>query len=145
MHGRGVFALQPIAEGEIVIQYVGEIISWDEAQDRHPQNPDDPNHTFYFQRDDGCVIDAGHHGNSARWINHSCEPNCSSEETEAGEVYIYALRNIAAGEEITYDYGLTLDERYTPRLKAEYACHCGSARCRGTMLAPKRRLRALPR
>ncbi|MFM8576416.1 MAG: SET domain-containing protein, partial [Limnohabitans sp.] len=48
VHGKGVFALQDIAEGETIIEYVGEVISWEEAQDRHPHDPNDPNHTFYF-------------------------------------------------------------------------------------------------
>ena len=56
VHGRGVFALQDIAEGETVIEYVGEVISWDEAMDRHPHDPADPNHTFYFSLEDGTVI-----------------------------------------------------------------------------------------
>jgi SET domain-containing protein len=137
VHGKGVFALQDIAEGETIIEYVGEIISWDEAQDRHPHDPQDPNHTFYFSLEDGRVIDALHGGNSARWINHSCDGNCEADEVD-GRVFIKALRNIAAGEELNYDYGLVLEERYTPKLKAEYPCWCGSANCRGTLLAPKR-------
>ena len=66
VHGKGVFALQDIPEGETLIEYVGEIISWKEAQRRHPWNPDDPNHTFYFHVDDGRVIDAAHGGNASR-------------------------------------------------------------------------------
>ena len=53
-------------------------------------------------------------------------------------MFILALRDIAAGEELVYNYGLSLDERYTPTLKKQFACHCGSANCRGTMLSPKR-------
>jgi SET domain-containing protein len=79
-------------------------------------------------------------GNSSRWINHSCDPNCEADEEE-GRVFIKALRNIKAGEELNYDYGLIIDERYTPKLKAEYPCWCGAADCRGTLLAPKRRSR----
>jgi SET domain-containing protein len=137
VHGKGVFALAPIAEGERIIEYVGEIISWKEAQRRHPHNPDDPNHTFYFHVDDKRVIDAAVGGNSARWINHSCEPNCEADEQD-GRVFIKALRDIRPGEELSYDYGLIIDERYTPKLKAEYPCWCGSKYCRGTLLAPKR-------
>jgi SET domain-containing protein len=72
VHGKGVFAAQDIAEGETIIEYVGEVIDWQEAQDRHPHDPSQPNHTFYFQVDDERVIDATHKGNSSRWINHSC-------------------------------------------------------------------------
>ncbi len=137
VHGKGVFAVQDIAEGETIMEYVGEVISWDEAQERHPHDPTDPNHTFYFSLEDGNVIDALYGGNSSRWINHSCDGNCEADEVE-GRVYIKALRNIAAGEELNYDYGLIIDERYTPKLKAEYPCWCGAPTCRGTLLAPKR-------
>ena len=137
VHGKGVFAVQDIAEGETLIEYVGEIISWQEAQARHPHDPTQPNHTFYFSLQDGNVIDALHGGNSSRWINHSCAGNCEADEVD-GRVFIKALRNIPAGEELNYDYGLIIDERYTPKLKAEYPCWCGASTCRGTLLAPKR-------
>ena len=138
VHGKGVFALQDIAEGETLIEYVGEVISWDEAQDRHPHDPNDPNHTFYFHVNEDRVIDALHGGNSSRWINHSCNPNCEADE-DNDRIFIKAIRNIAAGEELNYDYGLIIDEPYTKKLKAEYPCWCGSANCRGTLLSPKER------
>lgn len=137
VHGKGVFAVQDIAEGETLIEYVGEIISWPEAQARHPHDPANPNHTFYFHVDEDHVIDALVGGNSSRWINHACDPNCEAEE-QNGRIFIKALRNIAAGDELNYDYGLMIDERYTPKLKADYPCWCGSVQCRGTLLAPKR-------
>jgi SET domain-containing protein len=137
VHGKGVFALVDIAEGETIIEYVGEVISWPEAQRRHPHNPEDPNHTFYFHIDEDHVIDALFGGNSSRWINHSCDANCEADEQE-GRIFIKARRNITAGEELNYDYGLIIDERYTPKLKAEYPCWCGTKKCRGTLLAPKR-------
>lgn len=134
VHGKGVFALTPISKGEKIIEYKGEIITWEEADERHPHDPTDPFHTFFFQLEDGLlVIDGGVQGNSARWINHSCGPNAKTEE-ENGRVYIYALRNIKPGEEITYDYHLVLDEKLTDELKASYACRCGSKKCRKTML-----------
>ena len=137
VHGTGVFAVQDLAAGETLIEYTGEVITWEEAQARHPHDPSQPNHTFYFHVDNDMVIDATHHGNSARWINHSCAPNCYTDERN-GRIYIVALRNIKAGEELNYDYGLMVEERYTKALKAEYACLCGAPTCRGTMLAPKR-------
>jgi hypothetical protein len=138
VHGKGVFALQDLAEGEILIEYVGEVISWDEAQERHPHDPHDPNHTFYFHVNEDRVIDALHGGNSSRWINHSCAPNCEADE-DNDRIFIKAIRNIKAGEELNYDYGLIIDEPYTKKLKAEYPCWCGSALCRGTLLSPKER------
>jgi len=136
VHGKGVFALNDLAEGETLIEYVGEIISWKEALRRHPHDPKDPNHTFYFHMDEDHVIDAKHGGNSSRWINHSCQPNCEADEND-GRVFIKALRNIKAGEELFYDYGLIIDAKYTKKLKAEYPCWCGAKSCRGTLLAPK--------
>ncbi|MBT2335932.1 SET domain-containing protein-lysine N-methyltransferase [Variovorax paradoxus] len=136
VHGNGVFAVQDLAEGETLIEYKGEVISWKEALRRHPHDPAQPNHTFYFHIDDGRVIDGNVDGNAARWINHSCEPNCEADEVD-GRVYIKALRNIAAGEELNYDYGLIIDEPYTPKLLSEFPCWCGSEKCRGTLLTPK--------
>ena len=138
VHGKGVFALQAIPAGERIIEYTGRILSWKQAQRLHPHDPDDPNHTFYFHIDDGHVIDAKVGGNASRWINHACEPNCEADEEE-GRVFIKALRELQPGEELFYDYGLVIDERYTPALKKQYECRCGSPSCRGTMLAPKRR------
>jgi SET domain-containing protein len=138
IHGKGVFAVQDIAEGDTIIEYVGEIITWEEAQARHPHDPKNPNHTFFFHIDETRVIDGRVHGNSARWINHSCDGNCEADELN-GRIFIKALRDIAAGEELHYDYGLIIEERYTAKLKAEYPCWCGAASCRGTLLAPKRR------
>ena len=138
VHGKGVFALQPIRAGETVIEYVGERISWKEALRRHPHDPSQPNHTFYFHIDDQHVIDANVGGNASRWINHACDTNCEADE-QGGRVFIKAVRDIEPGEELFYDYGLVIDERLTPKLKKEYPCHCGSPNCRGTLLAPKRR------
>ena len=136
VHGKGVFAVAPLAEGEVVIEYTGEVISWREALRRHPHDPTDPDHTFYFHIDDRHVIDAKFGGNSARWINHACMPNCEADE-QGERVFIKALRDIAPGEELFYDYGLIIDQRYTAKLKKQFECRCGTPGCRGTMLAPK--------
>lgn len=152
VHGKGVFAVADIPEGEVIIEYVGEVITWKEALRRHPHDPSDPNHTFYFHIDDKHVIDALYGGNSSRWINHSCEPNCEPDEID-GRIYIRALRNIHAGEELHYDYGLVIDAPLTPELKADYPCWCGSKSCRGTLLsssieeaeAPKKARTAKPK
>src|SRR3989344_5913059 len=75
VHGKGVYAIRPLRAGDKVLEYKGEIITWNEALRRHPHDPSQPNHTFYFHLDDGHVIDGKHPGNSAKCINHSCEPN----------------------------------------------------------------------
>ncbi len=137
VHGKGMFALAPLANGEVVIEYTGEVITWREALRRHPHDPADPDHTFYFHIDAKHVIDAKVGGNSARWINHACDPNCEADEQD-GRIFITALREIAPGEELSYNYGLVIDQRHTPKLKKQFECRCGSAHCRGTMLAPKR-------
>jgi SET domain-containing protein len=143
VHGKGVFALRPIRAGETVIEYVGERITWKEALRRHPHDPAQPNHTFYFHIDDEHVIDANVGGNAARWINHACDTNCEADEVD-GRIFIKAVRDVHPGEELFYDYGLVIDERLTPKLKKEYPCHCGSANCRGTLLAPKAAKRRAP-
>lgn len=136
VHGKGVFAVQDIAAGDTVIEYLGEIISWKEALRRHPHDPAQPNHTFYFHIDAKNVIDGKVHGNAAKWINHACDPNCEADEVD-GRIFIKALRDIPAGEELNYDYGLVIDLPYTPELLAEFPCWCGSENCRGTLLAAK--------
>ena len=141
VHGKGVYARVELAEGETLIEYVGQVITWAEALRRHPHDPNDPHHTFYFHIDEDHVIDAKVGGNSSRWINHSCNPNCEAE-VDAGRVFIRATRNILAGEELFYDYGLVIDEPYTQALKKQYPCWCGAQNCRGTLLAPKRGRRA---
>jgi SET domain-containing protein len=135
VHGKGVFAARHMAAGETVIEYVGELISMAEAIARHPHDPKDPNHTFYFQLDDERVIDAVRDGNDSKWINHSCRPNCEPEEV-GGRIFIKTRRPVFRGEELTFDYGLVSDEPMTEALKARYACRCGARKCRGTMLAP---------
>jgi SET domain-containing protein len=138
VHGKGVYALRPIAAGDTLIEYKGEVITWKEALRRHPHDPADPNHTFYFHIDDKHVIDAKVGGNAARWINHACEPNCEADE-DGGRVFIKALRDLHPGEELFYDYGLVIEGRLTARLKKDFECRCGTPGCRGTMLATRRR------
>lgn len=140
IHGRGVFARRPIRAGQRLMEYRGERIDWPEALRRHPRDPDQPNHTFYFSLGDDTVIDGGMQGNSARWINHSCAPNCEAQQ-QGDRVFIDALRDIVPGEELFFDYSLELDARHTPKLKRDYACRCGAPNCRGTLLAPKGRRR----
>ena len=136
IHGRGVFAARTIRKGETIIEYRGRRSTWEEASEA--EDDGDPYHTFLFSLDDGRVIDAGVRGNAARWINHSCAPNCETYEDDRGRVYIEARRTIRAGEELSYDYHLEVDGKVGPRLRRAYACRCGAPRCRGTMLARAR-------
>ena len=134
VHGQGVFATRFIDAGERVIEYVGEVISMAEALARHPHDPHNPDHTFYFHREDGRVIDALHGGNASKWINHSCRPNCVPDEVQ-GRIFIVTRRPVFKGEELTFDYGLFSDEPMSEALKTRYACRCGAKKCRGTMLS----------
>ena len=137
VHGKGVFSVAPFKRGEVIIEYKGEVISWKEALRRHPHDPANPDHTFYFHIDDTNVIDGKYGGNSARWINHACTPNCEADEID-GRIFVKALRAIKPGTELFYDYGLIIDEPYTKKLKKQFECRCATVGCRGTMLARKR-------
>ena len=137
IHGRGVFALAAIPKGSRLIEYIGERISHDEADRRYGEEHGDSPHTMLFAVDDETVIDATYQGNSSRWINHCCAPNCEAVNDE-GRIFIEAIRGIRPDEEITYDYNLILDERHTPALKRANPCFCGSQHCRRTLLGSKR-------
>lgn len=135
IHGKGVYTTAPIRKGARVTEYTGRRLPWKEAMDLPPHRPDEPYHTFFFSLDNGDVIDANVGGNAARWINHSCDPNCETNE-EDNRIYVYALRALKAGDELFYDYKIVPAERRTKKLEKEFACVCGSASCRGTMIAP---------
>ncbi|CAN5430232.1 SET domain-containing protein-lysine N-methyltransferase [soil metagenome] len=137
VHGKGVYATAPLRKGERVVEYTGDRLPWKEAMDLPPRDPTNPYHTFFFSLDNGNVIDAGRGGNDARWINHSCTPNCETEEKD-DRIFVYALRSIQTGEELFYDYKIVPSERRTKKLEKEFACRCGTAKCRGTMLEPKK-------
>jgi SET domain-containing protein len=141
IQGRGVFATRRIRGGTVVIEYKGPRISPEKADELYDDDSDDRTHTFLFTVDDDTVIDATRRGGPARFINHSCEPNCRSF-LEGGRVYIEAVRDIEPGEELTYDYLLDRPGRRTRAVEARYPCHCGSRRCRGTLLAPRKKRRA---
>ncbi len=142
IHGRGVFATRTIRKGAKIIEYRGDRTTWDVALERPASDPDNPHHTFFFETSDGTVIDANVRGNAARWINHSCDANAESFEYDDGRVFIVARRTIRPGEEITYDYRLSIDGRISKRTRAAYACHCGAAKCRGILLVEPRKPRA---
>jgi SET domain-containing protein len=130
IHGRGVFANKPIRKGSRIIEYTGRRVPWKDI----PDDWDDA-HTFLFGINDGDdVIDPEIGGNEARWINHSCDPNCEAIEEDGGRIFIHALRHINPGEELFYDYQLEVDDPITSEVTAESKCFCGSANCRGTML-----------
>lgn len=145
VHGRGAFANVDLPAGTALIEYRGRRVRWREIM-RKPGYGAETGHTFLFTLDDDWVIDGGDQGNSARWLNHSCAPNCvayvhahRSGDPRRARVIIETLRPVRRGEELTYDYGIVLDEAHTPALKRIWACHCGAPTCSGTMLKPRRR------
>lgn len=137
IHGRGVFALVDIPKGERVIEYKARKITWAQADRWYADDDSKPSHTFLFTLDDKYVLDGNKDGNSARWINHSCNPNCESDIVD-GRIWIESIRNIKAGEELNYDYNITLETPHTPAEKRRWGCRCGSKNCRGTLLGKKR-------
>ena len=138
IHGRGVFATEKIRKGAVIVEYKGTRVSWDEAMERPDSDPDDSAHTFLFELDDGRVIDARVRGNAARWINHSCAPNCTTFEDDDGRVFIEAKRTIRPGEELSYDYRLQIEGRLSKREREQYTCRCGTGACRGSLLENRR-------
>lgn len=132
IHGSGVFALREIAAGDRIVEYTGEIIDWSVAEQRY-EAAGTAGHTFFFDKGDGTVIDGGAGGSEARFVNHSCDPNCEPYD-EDGRVVFYAMRTIRPGEELSIDYKLQVDDPGAAETRALYACACGAATCRGVML-----------
>lgn len=133
VHGRGVYAAIRIRKGARVIEYVGERISQEEGNRRYADDDSDRPHVVLFTVDDDTVIDAAVGGNEARFINHSCNPNCEAVE-DGGRIYIEAIRAIASGQELFYDYKMTHEDYDDEETQQRYACRCSTKACRGTML-----------
>jgi len=137
MQGLGAFATRPIPAGIRLIEYAGQRLTPAEADARYPDVEGKRHHTVLFAIDDEIVIDAAAEGNEARFINHSCDPNCDAV-IEDGRIWIETIRDVGVGEELAYDYAYVLEERHSPAAKRRFPCHFGAATCRGTILAKKR-------
>ena len=144
IHGNGVFAAEKLPAGLEVMDYAGRLRThaW---IDKAYANTVESGHTFLFTLNDRYVIDGNFDANDARWINHSCEPNCKpyviespDKDPKRDRIIIETMREIEAGEELTFDYGIKLECRHTARLKKIWQCRCGAPSCSGTMLKPKR-------
>lgn len=136
IQGMGAFATAPIVAGVRLIEYAGERLTPAQAEERYPDGAD-RHHTFLFAIDDEVVVDASVNGNEARFLNHSCAPNCDAV-IDGGRIWIETIHDIEPGEELVYDYAYVLEERHTAAAKRRYPCHCGAITCRGTILAKKR-------
>ncbi|MGA1987629.1 MAG: SET domain-containing protein-lysine N-methyltransferase [Candidatus Sulfotelmatobacter sp.] len=119
IHSVGVYTSTPIRKKTRVVEYDGERITAEEADRRY----NGVSRTYLYGLDDGKTVIDGH--GLGAYLNHSCDPNCEVDEIK-GRVWIFAIRDIAAGEELLWDYNLYDDEDPAP-------CHCGSPKCRGTM------------
>ena len=102
IQGRGAFATRRIRKGTWIVEYTGARITLEVADRVYD---DSSTHTYLFTVDEHTVIDATEGGGDARFINHSCRPNCDAWNAD-GEIWIVAARDVAVGEELTYDYGL---------------------------------------
>ncbi len=138
VHGRGAFALRRIRKGTRIVEYLGDRVSHQEADRRYEDRDERDNHTFLFIVDARTVIDAGVGGNDARYMNHSCNPNCETV-IEDKRVFVEAIRTIQPGEELNYDYQLGRSPDDPSDVDEIYACHCGQPNCRGTMLWPPKK------
>ncbi|HSU72258.1 MAG TPA: SET domain-containing protein-lysine N-methyltransferase [Candidatus Binatia bacterium] len=122
VHGKGVFTQTAIPKGKRIVEYDGERISRKEGLKRDKAQKK-KGQFYVFAIDKQWCVD-GSKGGIARLINHSCNPNCRYRRM-SGRIWIYSLRNIKKGEELTYDYDLAE--------KGTYACKCGAFNCNGTM------------
>jgi SET domain-containing protein len=138
IQGKGAFALRDIPEGQKLIEYTGERITADEASRRYDDSRVKRHHTFLFELGDQRCIDAKRVGSDARFINHSCEPNCEALQ-EGYRIFIYAKDAIPEGTELTYDYQYVIDGPLDAETRALYACRCGAPRCRGTIAVARPR------
>jgi uncharacterized protein len=123
IHGTGAFARRAIIRGARVIEYVGEKIDKAESLRRC-----ETNNEYIFSLDAATDIDGNVGWNPARFINHSCAPNCDAELVD-GHIWIVANRDIRAGEEITFNYGFDLADY------KDYPCRCGAPGCVGYIVA----------
>jgi len=129
IHAWGVFAGEPISAGDLLIEYKGELIRHQVADLREEEYERNQEDDYMFRIDDNWVCDATRTGSLARFINHSCDPNCRTQivnDNGKKKIFIYAKRNIRVDEELAYDYKFPIEEDKIP-------CHCGASACRGTL------------
>ncbi len=139
IQGRGGYAARAIKKGERIVEYLGQRISWAEADRRYDDTKVKRHHTFLFTVNNRTIIDAAFDGNDARFLNHSCDPNCEAI-IEKSRVFIHAMKDIRKGAELLYDYSYARDKNTTEEDEKLYKCLCGSKSCRGTILeAPKKK------
>ncbi len=139
IQGRGGFAIRPIRTGQIIDEYRGQRITHEEADRRYDDN-NGRHHTFLFVLDRHTVVDARFGGSDARFLNHSCDPNCESV-IDGQHIWIKAIKPIAPETELVYDYRFDWQDEFEPEDVRYYACRCGTKKCRGTILLVPRYLK----
>jgi len=127
IEGSGLFALVDLPKWTCAMEYQGTLVPWEEKEEEAEEK------TVLFEVDENWVIDPRLNGNDARYVNHSCEPNCETW-LEEKRVYIWTCKKIKAGEELTIDYGLSVGRKPKKKDRKAYPCYCGTKKCRGTML-----------
>lgn len=137
IQGRGAFAVRSIPKGTRIIEYTGERITHKQADKRYDDEAMGRHHTFLFIATQRTVVDARLTGSEAKYINHSCDPNCEAV-IDGGRIFIEAVKNIRPGVELSYDYSYGRDGTETPADERRYRCLCGKKKCRGSILEPKR-------
>ncbi len=138
VHGYGVFALRRIRMGTTIVEYLGDRVSHELANERYEDKDPLDGHTFLFTVDKKTVIDAGVNGNEARFVNHGCDPNCQAVDSNK-RIFIEAIRTIRPGEELAYDYSIQRDGDDPANVDEVFACRCGAPQCRGSMLEPRKK------
>lgn len=142
IHHKGLYATRDIAKGERIIDYIGEKINKEESdrrlkeqERRYFENPQDEAGTYMFEISEDVCIDGDVPDNDAKYANHSCSPNCEFE-VDGERIWIQAIKDLKKGEEITVDYGFSLDDE-----TVKHPCRCGSANCVGYIVGEEDRPR----
>ncbi len=136
IQGKGAFATSRIRTGQRVIEYAGERITNDEADNRYDETAMRRHHTFLFTVTARTVVDGAINGNESIYINHSCDPNCEAV-IDGGRIFIEAIRTIQPGEELVYDYQYERTGEDDDDMEKFYKCLCGAPNCRGSIMKSK--------
>nr|XP_023695525.1 histone-lysine N-methyltransferase ASH1L-like [Paramormyrops kingsleyae] len=140
--GWGIRTKEPLRAGQFIIEYLGEVVSEQEFRNRMIEQYSSHSDHYCLNLDSGMVIDSYRMGNEARFINHSCEPNCEMQKWSVNGVYrigLFALKDMSSGTELTYDYNF-----HSFNTDDQQVCRCGSEQCRGIIGGKSQRVSALP-
>ncbi|XP_051013452.1 histone-lysine N-methyltransferase ASH1L isoform X1 [Acomys russatus] len=139
--GWGIRTKEPLKAGQFIIEYLGEVVSEQEFRNRMIEQYHSHSDHYCLSLDSGMVIDSYRMGNEARFINHSCDPNCEMQKWSVNGVYrigLYALKDVPAGTELTYDYNF-----HSFNVEKQQLCKCGFEKCRGIIGGKSQRMNGL--